>query len=159
MKSERPKRIENNRLGLRVGALSMIGALSVGSLLALCLFPRLPIRLAKATPTPSPTQPIAILEALEFPTPTPLAETPTPSLETVTPSPPGEPIPTPTPPPRPPRMNSPEYGMQAFLWWRPETAWRDLDLIKGAGFTWVKQVRSEERRVGKECRSRWSPYH
>ena len=26
---------------------------------------------------------------------------------------------------------------------------------------WVvqHQVRSEERRVGKECRSRWSPYH
>src|SRR2546422_10209385 len=23
----------------------------------------------------------------------------------------------------------------------------------------VKQARSEERRVGKECRSRWSPYH
>ena len=23
----------------------------------------------------------------------------------------------------------------------------------------VKGVRSEERRVGKECRSRWSPYH
>ena len=23
----------------------------------------------------------------------------------------------------------------------------------------VGQVRSEERRVGKECRSRWSPYH
>ena len=23
----------------------------------------------------------------------------------------------------------------------------------------VKQTRSEERRVGKECRSRWSPYH
>ena len=22
-----------------------------------------------------------------------------------------------------------------------------------------RQVRSEERRVGKECRSRWSPYH
>ena len=22
-----------------------------------------------------------------------------------------------------------------------------------------KPVRSEERRVGKECRSRWSPYH
>ena len=22
-----------------------------------------------------------------------------------------------------------------------------------------EQVRSEERRVGKECRSRWSPYH
>ena len=23
----------------------------------------------------------------------------------------------------------------------------------------TKDVRSEERRVGKECRSRWSPYH
>src|SRR5258705_8319291 len=23
----------------------------------------------------------------------------------------------------------------------------------------IRQVRSEERRVGKECRSRWSPYH
>ena len=22
-----------------------------------------------------------------------------------------------------------------------------------------KRIRSEERRVGKECRSRWSPYH
>ena len=24
---------------------------------------------------------------------------------------------------------------------------------------WTKKNRSEERRVGKECRSRWSPYH
>ena len=24
---------------------------------------------------------------------------------------------------------------------------------------YVKMIRSEERRVGKECRSRWSPYH
>ena len=23
----------------------------------------------------------------------------------------------------------------------------------------IKKIRSEERRVGKECRSRWSPYH
>src|SRR3712207_9516057 len=23
----------------------------------------------------------------------------------------------------------------------------------------IKDIRSEERRVGKECRSRWSPYH
>lgn len=28
----------------------------------------------------------------------------------------------------------------AFLWWRPETAWRDLDLIKSAGFGWVRQM-------------------
>ena len=25
--------------------------------------------------------------------------------------------------------------------------------------TWMDPERSEERRVGKECRSRWSPYH
>ena len=24
---------------------------------------------------------------------------------------------------------------------------------------WLGGIRSEERRVGKECRSRWSPYH
>ena len=24
---------------------------------------------------------------------------------------------------------------------------------------WLRLRRSEERRVGKECRSRWSPYH
>lgn len=30
--------------------------------------------------------------------------------------------------------------MQAFLWWRPEVADRDLNLIRDAGFTWVKQT-------------------
>ena len=37
-------------------------------------------------------------------------------------------------------------GPQAYYW----------------GGTWIcaaKGTRSEERRVGKECRSRWSPYH
>src|SRR2546427_2401696 len=29
----------------------------------------------------------------------------------------------------------------------------------GGGFYTVYALRSEERRVGKECRSRWSPYH
>ncbi len=51
--------------------------------------------------------------------------------------------PTPEPPPPEPKsmhMSSPEYGMQAFLWWRPETADRDLKLIKEAGFGWVKQT-------------------
>ena len=28
-----------------------------------------------------------------------------------------------------------------------------------AGLVVVAEDRSEERRVGKECRSRWSPYH
>ena len=27
------------------------------------------------------------------------------------------------------------------------------------GKIWYQKDRSEERRVGKECRSRWSPYH
>ncbi|MCL4393408.1 MAG: beta-galactosidase [Chloroflexi bacterium] len=36
-------------------------------------------------------------------------------------------------------MSSPEYGAQAFLWWHPETADRDLGLMKDAGLTWVKQ--------------------
>src|SRR3989441_1464384 len=31
--------------------------------------------------------------------------------------------------------------------------------ISGSGTTTAGVVRSEERRVGKECRSRWSPYH
>ena len=31
------------------------------------------------------------------------------------------------------------------------------DLVKLR--TFQKDIRSEERRVGKECRSRWSPYH
>ena len=30
--------------------------------------------------------------------------------------------------------------------------------VNGAG-SMAAQLRSEERRVGKECRSRWSPYH
>src|SRR5256885_3088951 len=35
---------------------------------------------------------------------------------------------------------SPQYD------WRPQS-------------TYIRRPRSEERRVGKECRSRWSPYH
>lgn len=45
----------------------------------------------------------------------------------------------PVPPAKPIKMNSPEYGAQAFLWWRPETADRDLGMMRDAGLTWVKQ--------------------
>ena len=31
--------------------------------------------------------------------------------------------------------------------------------IKRGSKVWITSSRSEERRVGKECRSRWSPYH
>jgi len=33
------------------------------------------------------------------------------------------------------------------------------DMIVGAFLDAGLELRSEERRVGKECRSRWSPYH
>ena len=48
------------------------------------------------------------------------------------------PSPTPTSWPRS-RMESPEYGLQASLWWDKYAAERDLELIGDAGFGWVKQ--------------------
>src|SRR5512143_1112417 len=36
-------------------------------------------------------------------------------------------------------MGSPEYGMQAFLWWRADTLDRDVTLVRNAGFGWIKQ--------------------
>ncbi len=47
-------------------------------------------------------------------------------------------LPDPTAWPRA-RLASPEYGLQASLWWDKEPARRDLQLIHDAGFTWVKQ--------------------
>src|SRR2546430_4319799 len=40
-----------------------------------------------------------------------------------------------------------------------ETVQGTIKVSGGAGNVSLKSVRSEERRVGKECRSRWSPYH
>ena len=37
-------------------------------------------------------------------------------------------------------MLSPDFGGQAFLWWRPEVAHRDLQLMREGGFNWVKQA-------------------
>ena len=34
-----------------------------------------------------------------------------------------------------------------------------MQLLSIAVINWIILLRSEERRVGKECRSRWSPYH
>ena len=51
--------------------------------------------------------------------------------------------PTAVPPPLPKakgaKLNSPEYSVQAFMWYRPEIADRDLNAIKDMGFGWVKQ--------------------
>src|SRR3712207_161377 len=40
-----------------------------------------------------------------------------------------------------------------------EAAGRDLEDIAPPLSATQEELRSEERRVGKECRSRWSPYH
>ncbi|MHB0856057.1 MAG: cellulase family glycosylhydrolase [Anaerolineae bacterium] len=40
--------------------------------------------------------------------------------------------------PKPLHMNSPEYGVQTFPWWRPEVASRDMQIAREAGFTWLK---------------------
>mgnify|MGYP003346569319 CR=1 FL=1 len=45
-----------------------------------------------------------------------------------------------------------------------DKGWLDVDLVGARWDSWKQRFskhygRSEERRVGKECRSRWSPYH
>src|SRR5256885_16179892 len=56
-----------------------------------------------------------------------------------------------------------------FIWIQPWTLQSKSALMFAALFVWwllamalqeqTTRPRSEERRVGKECRSRWSPYH
>ncbi len=60
-----------------------------------------------------------------------------------------EPPPTAAPTPAPPDLlgdepvipsfASPDYGIHLFMWWKPDTALRDLGLVQAMGFTWVKQ--------------------
>ncbi|HIC89526.1 MAG TPA: hypothetical protein EYP04_09010 [Anaerolineae bacterium] len=121
---------------------------------------------AAMIPTDTPVRPPT--PSLPPPTPTPLPAdfTPPPTLPpmatpvVVATQPDTEPIsqqptatpeatrvrPTNTPVPKPTKvaswdqiMASPDFGAQAFLWWRPEIADRDLTLMQKAGFTWVKQ--------------------
>src|SRR5256885_10645146 len=40
-----------------------------------------------------------------------------------------------------------------------QSGWKDLAQLPWIGAPAQHHERSEERRVGKECRSRWSPYH
>jgi hypothetical protein len=37
-------------------------------------------------------------------------------------------------------FNSPDFGVQTSLWWKPDIALRDLYLVKEMNFTWVKQA-------------------
>lgn len=89
----------------------------------------------------SPTAVARVLPSSSAP-PTQSAATPATPLKKAPPTETTEPSPTPVPIPKvkPLKMSSPEYGAQAFLWWRPETADRDLGLMRDAGLTWVKQI-------------------
>ena len=49
-----------------------------------------------------------------------------------------------------------------FLVLKPDTSVRAICYgcgVIAAAYGLLHVLRSEERRVGKECRSRWSPYH
>ncbi len=106
------------------------------------------------TEAPQPTATATLPPATAtLPTPALTATLPPPGETTQPSSPPPTDLPpttappthTPTPPKPtsrpalPPTMASPDFGIQAFLWWQPEIAHRDLGLIRDAGFTWVKQ--------------------
>jgi hypothetical protein len=89
-----------------------------------------------ATPTEIPTTEVPT----EAPTDLPPTEAPT-QVPTEVPTEAINPTATASPPSsKPVQMKSPDYGMQAFLWWRPEVAQRDMELIRDAGFGWVKQA-------------------
>jgi len=51
-----------------------------------------------------------------------------------------------------------EAFVAALDGFQPDIVLSDLSLPVFSGER-ALQIRSEERRVGKECRSRWSPYH
>jgi polysaccharide biosynthesis protein PslG len=70
-----------------------------------------------------------------------------PVAEPTPPPPTATPIPLPALPPgagqpssADPHIDSPEYGLQIFSWWNFENGLRDLDVINGMGFGWVKQI-------------------
>ena len=48
------------------------------------------------------------------------------------------------------------YGISP---WEIEVIYNSFNEKFGITQEEIEQTRSEERRVGKECRSRWSPYH
>ena len=116
-------------------AKAVLLALALSMVLAAC---------ARPTPTPTP----------EPPTPVPPTSTPVPSATNTVPAKPtaassptvaakatAAPQATATPKPAPAsiKLKSPEYGMQAFLWYKPEVASRDVQVVKQAGFGWIKQ--------------------
>ncbi len=96
-------------------------------------------------PTPTAVPQEATAAPAEAPTATPAPATAAPAQAAASPTPvpataaPATPTTAPKPAPQSSAMRSPDFGAQAFLWWRPEVADRDLQLMKDAGFNWVKQ--------------------
>ena len=78
-----------------------------------------------------PPRPTARASASETASPAPTQGEPSPTAATATPKPVAK---------ADGSMTSPDFGVQAFLWWRPEVADRDLQLVQEAGFNWVKQL-------------------
>ena len=52
-----------------------------------------------------------------------------------------------------------EFTNNPDLWVAIVTGAGDKAFCAGNDLKYHSDLRSEERRVGKECRSRWSPYH
>ncbi len=93
---------------------------------------------ATEAPTDTATPQVASAPTQAPPTAEPTAQSEPEAEPTATATEPQPTATTPLPAAKPLRMNSPEYGMQAFLWWRPEVASRDVQIIRDAGFGWVK---------------------
>jgi polysaccharide biosynthesis protein PslG len=136
-------RIPSVRRSMTLGLISV--ALLVVTLSSSCLAPA-PAATATPTKTPFPTaSPVSAI-------PTAVAPSSTAPVRGASPQPaasPTKPANTPAPvavaTPKPVAasgdvMTSPDFGVQTFMWWREEVADRDLQLVKEAGFRWVKQL-------------------
>jgi cell division septation protein DedD len=98
-----------------------------------------PTSTATVTPSPGPTAtPTPTATATETSTPTATVTPTGTATPTRTPTPTATATPTPDHAPQA-QMASPDYGVNAFLWWRPEIAERDLGLARDGGFGWVRQ--------------------
>lgn len=86
--------------------------------------------MAAESPTAEPPPPTPTLTPTSLPDP----------VEEATDTPEPLPSPSPTSITESAYFDSPEFGVQAFLWWKPDIALRDLGLVQEMKFDWVKQA-------------------